>query len=286
MSDEATLPLMGAERPSSSSSSSSSKKQTTSDLPTEATPLLSQVNSTPRYDGDEDGRIPSRAASSLQSIQSGESLGRSSKGGSKLPTIIALSVLGVLVVLIIGFGFMVPAVVEEYAKQALVVEPTSLSIHEFTATGVTARIQANFQLDPTRVKKDSVRNLGQTGTWLARKIESKPSEFEVYLPEYGDTLLGSASIPGITVDIRAGQTTHLDFLATLKAGDLDIVRNVANDWLEGRLDSLRIQGTADVALKSGLIPLGTHSISESIVFQGQALHAQFSALLFGKKYFD
>lgn len=277
MSDEAAAPLMGA----------NPKQPVTSDDPTEATPLLLQSDDTPRYDGDENERLRSPAASSLRSIQSGEGLSRKSKdGGNKLPTIIALSVLGVLVILIMGFGFMAPAVVEEYAKQALVIEPTNLSIHNFTATGVTARIQVNFQLDASRVEKGAVRNLGRAGTWLARKIESKPSELQVYVPEYGNLLLGTALFPGIAVDIRNGQTTHLDFLADLIPGDLDSIRLIANDWLEGRLGSLRVAGKADVKLRSGLVSLGTQSVSKSFVFEGQTGYAQFAALFFGKKYFD
>lgn len=278
MSDDAAEPLMGADR---------RRSETSNEQPSEATPLLLQSDDTPRYNGEENESLPSPAASSLRSIQSGESLNRKSKdSNSKLPSIIALSVLGVLAILIMGLGFMAPAVVEEYAKQALVIEPTNLSIHNFTSAGVTARIQAKFQLDASRVRKGVVRNLGQTGTWLARKVESKPTELNVYLPDYGNILLGTASVPGIGVDIRNGHTNHLDFLADLIPGDLESIRLIANDWLDGRLGSLRVQGKADVKLRSGLISLGTQSISESFVFEGQASYAQFATLFFGKKFFN
>jgi len=36
-------------------------------------------------------------------------------------------------------------------------------------------------------------------------------------------------------------------------------------------------------LKSGLISLGTQSISESLVFEGQSLYRSFSSLYFGEK---
>lgn len=278
MSDNAAEPLMGAGNRASG---------TSDEQPSEATPLLLQLDNAPRYNGEENGSLPSPAASSLRSIQSGESLSRKSKdGNTKLPSIIALSVLGVLVVLIMAFGFMAPAVVEEYAKQALVIEPTKLSIHNFTSAGVTARIQANFQLDASRVKKGAVKNLGQTGTWLARKVESKPAALQVYLPDYGNILLGTASVPGISVDIRNGHTTHLDFYADLIPGDLESIRLIANEWLEGRLGSLHVQGKADVQLSSGLISLGTQKMSESFVFEGQPSYAQFAALFFGRKFFD
>lgn len=224
---------------------------------TEATPLLSQSNGTPR-----NSRLA--AASSLRSNPKG----KNPNNGIKLPSTIALCALGLAAILIMAFGFMAPALVEEYAKEALVIEPTNLSIHAFTATGVTARIQVNFQLDALRVKKVTVQNLGRTGTWFARRISSQPLELKIYAPDYGNLLLGTAAIPGITVDIRNGHTTHLDFLADLKPGEMDSIRVIANDWLEGRLGSLRVQGKADVGLRLGLISLGTQSISESFVIEG------------------
>lgn len=249
MSDDNKSPLMGAthKRPAQSEAS---------EIPTEATPLLSQSGGS---------RSPSSAAaSSLQSIQSG----KKSKYGSKLPSMIALSLLGLLAIFIMAFGFMAPALVEEYAKEALVIEPTNLSIQEFTSAGVKARIQANLQLDASRVRKGALHKLARTGTWFARKVSSEPTEVKVYVPQYGNLLLGMASIPGITVDIRNGRTTQLDFIADLRPGEVDSIRLIANDWLEGKLGSLRLQGKADIKLRSGLIPLGVQSISESFVFEG------------------
>jgi hypothetical protein len=89
-------------------------------------------------------------------------------------------------------------------------------------------------MDASRVKNEHVRNLGLFGTWIAKKVESKESKVEVYLPEYGNILVGTAAVPRVVVDIQNGHITPIDFLAELTPGDMDGIRQVANDWLEGR----------------------------------------------------
>lgn len=272
---------MAENRPTSRQSAQSVP---TSHISEESTPLLSRSDDTPRYDGEQEELLPSPAASSLRSIQSqGREPSPKSNKGRRWPSIIALSVLGTLVVIIMAAGFFAPAVVEEYAKQALVVEPTNLSIDSFTTTGVRARIQAKFLLDASRVKKNSVRNIGRAGTWIAREVESEEAVVEVYLPEYGNLLLGTAKVPKVVVNIRNGQATDIDFLTDLEPGEIDGIRRLANDWLEGRLGQLRVQGKTNVNLKSGLIPLGTTSVSESLVFEGQSLYQTFATFYLGQK---
>jgi hypothetical protein len=285
MADGSSSPLLGAPGPSSSRQTPSMRSHKSED--DESTPLLSSSNSTPRYDGEEeqdDPPIPSPAATSLRSLQDGQSDLKPAKSGARWPTILAISILGTLMIAIMIGAFFAPAIVEEYAKQSLVIEPTSLSIESIESTGVKARIYANFKLDASRVTNDAVRNVGRAGTWIARKVESKPSKVEVYLPEYGNIIVGTAMIPIVVVDIRNGQVTHLNFSATLSPGDVSGVRSVINDWLEGRLGKLRVQGKADVTLKSGLIPLGTQSISEYFVFEGQYLYHVFASVFFGEKF--
>ena len=250
--------------------------------------MLSRSDDTPRYDSAEDDegeRIPSPAATSLRSLQSQHRGSISfTKGGRRWPTVTAVAVLGFAVVGIILAAFFAPTVVEEYAKESLVIEPTNLSIHNFTSTGVTARVQANFKMDASRVKNNAIRNIGRFGTWIAREVESKESKVEVYLPEYGNILIGTAAVPRVVVDIRNGHNTAIDFLTALEPGDLDGIRRVANDWLEGRLDRVRVLGKANVGLKSGLFPLGSQTISESLVFEGQSLYRSFASLYLGEKF--
>lgn len=238
----------------------------------ESTPLLSRDIDQQEYrDADGDAERPSPAASSLRSLQSA-TLSAKNKGGPRWTTILAVTILILVVMVILALGFAAPAVVEEYSKEAIVFEPTNLSIDSFTPGGVRARIQGDFTLDASRVHKKAVRDLGRAGTWIARAVESKPSKVEVVLPEYGDVLMGTAEIPPIVVNIRNGHINHLDFVADLTAGDVDGIRRIATDWIHGRLNRLRVKGTAKVPLKSGIFSLGTQTVSEYMVFEGKHTH--------------
>jgi hypothetical protein len=261
-----------SERPVSrhSGHSGGSKRSKASIASEETTPLLSrQDDDEPvSYSGPTNGAV-SPAAASLQSIQ--DNFEGSGKGQRKWATLVSLSILSALMVTILCLGFAAPAIVEEYAKEALVLEPTSLSIDSFTATGVRARIQGNFVLDGSRVQKKSVRDLGRVGTWIAKEVESEESMVKVYLPEYSNLLLGTAIVPPIKVSIRDGHYTHFDFLADLEPGNVDGIRRIVKDWLDGRLGSLAVKGVASVALKSGIFKLGTQTLSQSMLFKGEPL---------------
>ncbi len=278
MSDSPASPLLGdaggqqsrSDRPPSqrSKTSTRSKHSNQSKHSEESTPLLSEDANYRNY-GDAPVRDEpsSAAASSSRSLQNeGPSKGKSSR---RWPTIVALTILGLIVIFILCLGFAAPEIVEEYAREALVFEPTDLSIDAFTSTGVRARIRGDFTLDGARVQKKPVRDLGRAGTWIARAVESKQSKVKVFLPEYGNLLLGTADIPPILVDIRDGHTTHLDFLSDLAAGDMDGIRRMANDYLEGRIGDLNIRGVAEVPLKSGIFGLGTQNIADTIMIKGQ-----------------
>ncbi|KAI9785720.1 MAG: hypothetical protein M1839_008737 [Geoglossum umbratile] len=270
MSDNPSSPLLRPSRPSSTASS----RLNDPDLSTESTPLLSREDVPVQEEGEPlpNGDL-SPAASWLRSVQE-RFRGRTSvkePGPSRHPSFVALALLTVVVFTIMGLGFFAPAVIEQYSKEAAVFEPTKLSIDSFTTTGVRARVQGTFTLDASRVKANTVRNLGRLGTWMARKVETGESKVRVYLSDYGDVLLGTATIPGIVVSIRNGQITNVDVMAHVEPGEVDGIRAIANDWLEGKLERLRLQGMADVGLKSGIFSLGTQSVSEILVFEGQDL---------------
>jgi hypothetical protein len=192
-------------------------------------------------------------------------------------------VLALLSVGIMLVAFFVPEAVEQYAKEATVLEPTNLSLDSITSSGIRARIKANFRLDGSRVQNDHVRRIGQATTWLVRKLGTEQTKLSVYAPQYDNILLGSVGVPPLVVDIVDGHNTVVDFVADLVPGDADGIRNIANQWLEGKLGELRVQGKADIQLKSGFIPLGTHSISESLTLEGQYLYRSFASLYFGEK---
>lgn len=238
---------------------------------TESTPLLSRENDQLRDEGH--SVTSSRAASSLRSIQDGPTQKR--RKGRRWPTILALSLLSSVLILIIALGFFAPAVAREYAMKALVVEPTNVSIDTFTSDGVRARVQAIVRLDASRVRNGPVRNLGRAATWIAKAVECKETKAHIYVPEYGNVLLGVVTIPRIVLNIRNGHRNILDILSDLEPGDMDGIRTIANDWLEGRLGQLQVQGRATVRLKSGPFSLGTQTISESFAFEGQSLYNSF-----------
>lgn len=129
-----------------------------------------------------------------------------------------------MVVAILCLGFAAPAIVEEYAQQAVVFEPTKLSIDSFTAKGVKARIQGTFTLDASRVQKKSIADIGRLGTWIAREVETRESDVKVYLPEYDNVLMGIAIIPPLKVNIRNNNVNNIDFLTDLEPGDVNGIR--------------------------------------------------------------
>lgn len=192
------------------------------------------------------------------------------------PTVFALVLLCLVVIAILCFGFAVPSIVKEYGQEAAVFEPVAVSIAAFTPTGVRTRIQGTFTLDAGRARSQHVRNLGRLGTWLAKEVETDESEVRVYLPEYGNVLVGTATVPRIKVNVRNGHVNNVDFLAELKAGDVGGIRVVGNDWLDKRFEKLRVRSTASVPLRSGWLYLGAQDISESFVLQGHSLHSLFS----------
>ncbi|KAL4921241.1 hypothetical protein BDW62DRAFT_175259 [Aspergillus aurantiobrunneus] len=166
------------------------------------------------------------------------------------------------------FSFIVFAVVKQYVKEAAVFESTNLSIESATSEGLRARVQGDVLLDADRVQTTPIRNIGRFVTWIGREVETSQSEVNVYLPEYRNTLVGSASLPSIKIRIRNGYVNHLDFEADLVAGNVEGLRSVAIDWLEGKLGRLLLQGSATLHLKSGLLSLGEQTLIDSIIFEG------------------
>ena len=279
MSNNPTSPLLGgsdreedrskqAQNGQAANDNSSKKSPKQSKYSDETTPLLSRD---PDREDEDAGEDP--AATDFASVASvhGESV-KKGRTRWKAPTILAICVLLILLVAIMIFGFAIPSVIEEYAEEAVVFEPTDLSIDSITTSGVKARVKGDFMLDGSRVQKKPVRDLGRFGTWIAGAIKATPSNTQVYLPERDNAVLGSADIPSLVVSIRDGEVTHLDFVTEASPGDsdgdFDGLRQIAKDWMDGRLSELRIAGKADVALKSGIFSLGTHSISKDLVFKG------------------
>lgn len=268
MSGNPKSPLLGAEDNEQRPKRPTSQRSRHSSNDVESTPLLVRDGEHQSY-GDNPQQPPSPAASSLRSLQN--SVKKSKKEIRRWSTVFAITLLCLIVVTILGLGFAAPAVVEEYARESVDFKPTSLSIDSFTSRGVKARIQGDFTLDASKVKKKPVRDLGRAGTWLARKVEAKHSEVQVLLPEYGDLLLGTADVPSIVVDVRDGHVTPVDVLVNLDAGDTEAIIRMGKDWVDGRLDRLRVLGQANVGLRSGIFSFGTQSVTEYLEFKSKSL---------------
>jgi hypothetical protein len=230
----------------------------------ENTPLLLRGSS--RGATDHSQPIREHSASGLLRALSSRDGGKGKGSQRRWPSLLALLLLCIIATLIMVFAFITPSVVEKYAQQAVVFEPTSLSIDSFTSDGVRARVQGTFMMDASKVDQKNVRNIGRLATWLAREIKTGDSDLEVSLPEYGNVVLGTAAIPPIKVSIRNSDSTDVDFLTDLQPGDVDGIRRIAKDWIDGRLGQLRVLGKANVPLKSGLFSLGTQMIQQEMTF--------------------
>ncbi|KAK4186582.1 hypothetical protein QBC35DRAFT_386932 [Podospora australis] len=267
MADSETTPFLSA----AAGSSGKAPDVQATDEPLETTPLLANSSGAPRYDDGDEDEARQNDTASISSRASHNAPRPARKKSSRWPSVIAMMVLSLFAVAIMFLAFFLPVAIEEYAKQAVVIEPTNLSLVSMTANGIRARIQANFRLDGQRVDNGHVRRVGKATSWLFRTLASEETKVSVYLPELDNVLLGTAAFPPLSVSIVEGQNNEVDFVADLIPGDAAGIRMIANRWLEGKLDTVRVQGKADVQVKAGVIPLGTHSIVESLTLEGDKL---------------
>ncbi|KIW66836.1 hypothetical protein PV04_06130 [Phialophora macrospora] len=238
----------------------------TSPQSSERTPLLSRPEDDARssYSGQANGDLAPSVSDSLETPKP--------KRQNKWPTVIALTVLCLAVVLIC-FGLTLPSVIEEYAKESVVFEPTRLSIDSFTSFGIRARVQGDFYMDASRVRNGATRRLGKFGTWVAKEVKSGESEVNVYLPQYDNVLLGTVTLPPVKVNIRNHHYNHLDIFADLEPGDVDGVRRLVKDFMDHKLDQVVVNAVADVPVQSGLIKLGMQTVSQTLRFKGNDVPA-------------
>ncbi|KPM34450.1 hypothetical protein AK830_g12130 [Neonectria ditissima] len=232
------------------------------DAATESSPLLEN------RDGDH-GEVDDTHDSNGTSPTSKDAT--EAKSHWRWPSIIAMAILAILVILIIFLGFIVPPAVQQYAENAAVLEPTNLSIENITSTGIWARVQANVRLESSRVENANSRRIGQAVTGVMRKLQTDEMTVHVFLPDYGDALAGTAVVPPMVVDIVNGHNTELDFVTEIKVGAAENIRKIANDWLKGNLDLLKVVGKTKIQLKSGIFPLGTHDVAETLVFEANKI---------------
>jgi hypothetical protein len=242
--------------------------------PTESSPLLGRIDDdhhahAAEHDGEDESS--SQTQSRGWSFWPRRNKSTGTRSAWRWPSIIAMVILGIIVILIIVLGFLVPPAVKEYAEKAAVLEPTNLSIENITSDGIRARIRAKVYLDGSRVEDKNSRRIGKAVTGIMRKLETKETTVNVYLPDYADALAGTAVIPPLVVDIVNGHTNELDFVAEVNPGDAEHIRKIANDWLDGNLNKLKVVGKTKVHLQSGVFPLGSHDVAESMVFEANEI---------------
>ncbi|KAI6248210.1 hypothetical protein HI914_03505 [Erysiphe necator] len=230
--------------------------------PNEDQPLLSQSDHIQRYDGSHD-HVENH---SLR------------KGGKSLrkevcpwPTLISIIVTVSLTIMILLVVFIGPSFIGKYAKEAISIEPTKLSVDSFTSTGLEARVQADFKVDASQVSNKYLRNFGRFSSWIAKKVGSNQSVVQVFLPEYDNLLIGIITVPRFVVDIRNDHTTSLDLLLKIDLENKNGIRIITNKWLDGSLDRIQILAKANIALKTGIISLPTQSMSKLLIFEGDNL---------------
>ena len=252
--------------------------------PTEASPFLSNHDPSAEDGADRNQQQPSsRRTSAWVLWPPFKKTSPQPARKPRWPSIIAGIVLACLVIAVLILGFLAPGAVKQYAEQAAVIEPRSLSVESITADGVRARIQASFRLDGSRVEDSSVRRIGRLATGIVRKLGIDETEVRVRLPSYGNSLLGTARVPLLTIDLVDGHRTDMDFTTDIIPGNAETIRKIANDWLEGKLDRITVTGSAAIRIKSGIFSLGTHDVMESLVFEGQSLYRSFATLFFGER---
>ena len=273
MAGEESQPLLNDQPPTSPRQSQSPGKQRLASadsespfrLTSESTPLLVRRDDDLTVYGTTGSRSPSPSVQEDDSSD-GDLKPRKSIWWPALCISLTLTaVVGILV-----FAFVAPAVVREYADKAAVFTPRNISVETATADGFQTRIEGDVVFDATRVEKRSVRTLGRLVTWIGREVEADPSDAQVYLPEYGNILVGTASLPSIKLNVRNKHVNRVDFLAELVAGDIQGIRAVGMDWLEGRLGRLSIKGKTQLHMKSGIWGLGEHILAKSIVLEGRS----------------
>ncbi|KOS23229.1 hypothetical protein ESCO_003583 [Escovopsis weberi] len=189
--------------------------------------------------------------------------------GARWPSIIAISGLAVLVVLVMVLGFVAPPAVKFYAERAAVLQPTGLSVEALTQDGVRARIQANFQMDGSRVNDTVAQFLGRMATGVVRKLDTEETTLQLYLPSYDNVLLGTVVVPSLTINLIDGTSTAMDFVTELSIRDSQVLRKIVNDWLDGQVKRLKVTGAMAISIRSGVLPLGTHEVVESMVFEAK-----------------
>lgn len=184
---------------------------------------------------------------------------------------IALAALCAGIIAVLAVGFFVPAAADQYAREAIAVNISSFSVESFTERGVATRVQGTLGIDAQHVHGYFVRTIGRFGSWALREVDTGNFTVFVSLIDYHNDLLGTARIPAMTIDVRNGRKTKVDFLAELNPGSLNTIRILIDDYIQGNLCAVRLQAAASLDLKSRFFILRSQQISQKVTFKGAPL---------------
>ncbi|OAA71185.1 hypothetical protein ISF_01736 [Cordyceps fumosorosea ARSEF 2679] len=238
----------------------------------ESEPLLSGDRDTTTTYGSQTAAATSEAASDVPSSPSSSSappLKPQQKSKRRWPSLVAMVLLGSVFITVIVLGFLVPPAVQTYIEKAVVLEPTGLSLDSISFTGIRARVQGNFRMEPARVEDPTARRIGRIAMRVMRSVAAEQTHIKLYVPGYGDAMVGSAVVPPIDLNLIDGQNTFIDVVTDMKLGDNASIKKIVNDWLTGKISELEVKTATALQLKSGFIPLGTHDVVESMVLEAK-----------------
>ena len=235
--------------------------------PAESTPLLARSNS---HDG-EDGPSSTCSTSSRRSRRShvcdGED-GLKKRFWQRRPVRLVLLLLLIDAILIIALFFVLPATVEDYAKEAIVFTPENLAVNTFTSEGVIVDVKGLLSVDASRVRNAPTRNIGRFATWFVSRVKSGEADVEFAVPDLGDMVLVTATIPPLSASIYNGHDTFLNFQSLVRLGGAEGLKKLANDYFKGNLHELVVEGRTAVPLTVGFVPIGRKSLSKLLRFNG------------------
>lgn len=144
----------------------------------------------------------------------------------------------------------------------------SIGVDSFTDKGVKLAVQAKINVDARRVKSWGVRTLGKIGTYVVGHVTVKEFDVRARLPDYDNAVVGTARVPGMTIDIRNGHTTSLNFVTDTQPGSVDTIRLLANDYLSGDLSSIKVMGEVDLRIRKWFLSVNPGRMTREIVLEG------------------
>ncbi|EPQ62508.1 Bgt-863 [Blumeria graminis f. sp. tritici] len=188
--------------------------------------------------------------------------------GTRWPSISSIIFLGLLMLTIMLSAYILPAALQIYAKEAIVIEPIRISLESITETGLESRIQANVRVEAARVQNPYTRKIGIICSWLLMQVGTQEARVDLYLAGYNGLPVSNLVIPGLKMDVRNGHSKLLDFKAHLSIRNPQSLKLFAGDWIRGKIEQIHIIAKTELFFRSGILSLGSQSISQSIFIKG------------------